>query len=129
MSNNDKLKELFNKLPDDNVKASFRANVMLQVVAEANRIKKRNERWVMFATATASLFMVALAIVTLSYMNVTLSSIDSFFKEFIIEISNAKILNFYLFIAFLAMILLFLDYKIRDLYNRRKERSGDKVLK
>lgn len=42
---NDILKDLFSRMPEEELPASFRANAIRQIMAEAERIRKRNERW------------------------------------------------------------------------------------
>lgn len=39
---NDILKDLFSRMPEEELPASFRANAMRQIMAEAERIRKRN---------------------------------------------------------------------------------------
>ena len=43
---NDILKDLFSRMPEEELPASFRANAMRQIMAEAERIRKRNERFI-----------------------------------------------------------------------------------
>ena len=38
---NDILKDLFSQMPEEELPASFRANAMRQIMAEAERIRKR----------------------------------------------------------------------------------------
>ena len=56
---NDILKNLFSRMPEEELPGSFRANVMQQILAEAERIHKRNERWGWIAVISASLLMSA----------------------------------------------------------------------
>ena len=59
---NDILKDLFSRMPEEELPASFRANAIRQIMAEAERIRKRNERWGWIAVIAASLLMVGIAI-------------------------------------------------------------------
>ena len=52
---NDILKDLFSRMPEEELPASFRANAIRQIMAEAERIRKRNERWGWIAVIAASL--------------------------------------------------------------------------
>ena len=41
---NDILKDLFSRMQEEELPVSFRANMMQQIMAEAERIRKRDER-------------------------------------------------------------------------------------
>ena len=68
---NDILKDLFSRMPEEELPASFRANAIRQIMAEAERIRKRNERWGWIAVIAASLLMVGIAIASFLYMNIS----------------------------------------------------------
>ena len=57
-------------MPEEELPASFRANVMRQIMAEAERIRKRNERWGWIAVIAASLSMIGIAIASFLYMGI-----------------------------------------------------------
>lgn len=115
---NDILKDLFSRMPEEELPASFRANAMRQIMAEAERIRKRNERWGWIAVIAASLLMVGIAIASFLYMNI--SSIS-------VQIPNMSTLPFYAYIGILALILLGADYKFRQLFKRRQMSQKEKM--
>ncbi len=73
---NDILKDLFSRMPEEELPASFRANAIRQIMAEAERIRKRNERWGWIAVIAASLLMVGIAIASFLYMNISPISVQ-----------------------------------------------------
>ena len=113
---NDILKDLFSRMPEEELPASFRANAMRQIMAEAERIRKRNERWI--AVIAASLLMVGIAIASFLYMNISPISV---------QIPNMSTLPFYAYIGILALILLGADYKFRQLFKRRQMSQKEKM--
>ena len=114
---NDILKDLFSRMPEEELPASFRANAMRQIMAEAERIRKRNERWGWIAVIAASLLMVGIAIASFLYMNISPISV---------QIPNMSTLPFYAYIGILALILLGADYKFRQLFKRRQMSQKEK---
>lgn len=115
---NDILKDLFSRMPEEELPASFRANAIRQIMAEAERIRKRNERWGWIAVIAASLLMVGIAIASFLYMNISLISV---------QIPNMSTLPFYAYIGMLALILLGADYKFRQLFKRRQMSQKEKM--
>ena len=115
---NDILKDLFSRMPEEELPASFRANAMRQIMAEAERIRKRNERWGWIAVIAASLLMVGIAIASFPYMNISPISV---------QIPNMSTLPFYAYIGILALILLGADYKFRQLFKRRQMSQKEKM--
>ena len=115
---NDILKDLFSRMPEEELPASFRANAMRQIMAEAERIRKRNDRlgWISFIAA--SLIMVGFAIASFLYMNISPISV---------QIPNMSTLPFYAYIGILALILLGADYKFRQLFKRRQMSQKEKM--
>ena len=114
---NDILKDLFSRMPEEELPASFRANAIRQIMAEAERIRKRNERWGWIAVIAASLLMVGIAIASFLYMNIPPISV---------QIPNMSTL-FYAYIGMLALILLGADYKFRQLFKRRQMSQKEKM--
>ena len=110
---NDILKDLFSRMPEEELPASFRANAMRQIMAEAERIRKRNERWGWIAV-----LMVGIAIASFLYMNISPISV---------QIPNMSTLPFYAYIGILALILLGADYKFRQLFKRRQMSQKEKM--
>ena len=115
---NDILKDLFSRMPEEELPASFRANAIRQIMAEAERIRKRNERWGWIAVIAASLLMVGIGIVSFLYMNISPISV---------QIPNMSTLPFYAYIGMLALILLGADYKFRQLFKRRQMSQKEKM--
>ena len=115
---NDILKDLFSQMPEEELPASFRANAMRQIMAEAERIRKRNERWGWIAVIAASLLMIGIAIASFLYMNIPPISV---------QIPNMSTLPFYAYIGMLALILLGADYKFRQLFKRRQMSQKEKM--
>ena len=115
---NDILKDLFSRMPEEELPASFRANAIRQIMAEAERIRKRNERWGWIAVIAASLLMVGIAIASFLYMYISPISV---------QIPNMSTLPFYAYIGMLALILLGADYKFRQLFKRRQMSQKEKM--
>ena len=113
---NDILKDLFSQMPEEELPASFRANAMRQIMAEAERIRK--ERWGWIAVIAASLLMVGIAIASFLYMNIPPISV---------QIPNMSTLPFYAYIGMLALILLGADYKLRQIFERRQTSQKEKM--
>ena len=115
---NDILKDLFSRMPEEELPASFRANAIRQIMAEAERIRKRNERWGWIAVIAASLLMVGIALA--SFLNMIIIPISE-------QIPNMSTLPFYAYIGMLALILLGADYKFRQLFKRRQMSQKEKM--
>lgn len=113
---NDILKDLFSRMPEEELPASFRANVMRQIMAEAERIHKRNERWGWVAVVAASLLMIGIAIASFLYMGIPKISVS---------IPDMSALPFYVYIGMLTLILLGADYKFRQIFKRRQMSRKD----
>ena len=60
----DLLGDLFKRIPEEELPASFRSNVMRQIMLESAKAKKRDERFSLLAAIVASLIMISLAIVS-----------------------------------------------------------------
>ncbi len=111
---NDILKDLFSRMPEEELPASFRTNVMRQIMAEAERIRKRDERWGWIAVIAASLLMIG----SFLYMGIPKISV---------QIPNMSTLPFYAYIGMLALILLGVDYKFRQIFKRRQMSQKEKM--
>lgn len=107
--NKDILKNLFSNMPEETLPDSFRINVMQQVMRESVRLKKRNERWGLLAVILASLTIVSLSVIAVIYAGIPKISMPKI---------DLPIFNFYLFIGALTLILLLLDYKLRQLFHK-----------
>ncbi len=108
--NDDALRNLFHRLPEEELPVSFREKMMEKVMHEAIRIKKRNERLSLLALILACLFIVALAVLSIIYMKLPK-----------IEFSMPELTSmpFYLYIGVLALILLGGDYLFRKRYMKK----------
>lgn len=111
---NDYLKDLFGRLPEEPLPADFRVQIMQKIREEAIRAGKRNERLSRFCLILASLVMLALGIAAVIYLGVPKFS-------FTISAEAVQTLPFYLYIAFLAFLLLFADHYFRKKYRERQE--------
>ena len=87
---NDPLKELFRRMPEEELPTAFRENMMKQIMSEARRMEKRNERWGWLAIAAASLLMLGIAIASFLYMDI---------QKISIQIPNLSMLPFYIYIS------------------------------
>lgn len=115
---NDILKDLFSRMPEEELPASFRANVMRQIMAEAERRRKLGERWGWIVVITASLLMIGLAAASFLYMGLPKISV---------QIPDMSMLPFYAHIGILALILLGADYKFRQIFKRRQTSQKEKM--
>lgn len=115
---NDILKDLFGRMPEEELSASFRTNVMRQIMAEAERRRKREERWGWIAVVAASLLMIGIAIASFFYMGIPKISVP---------IPDMNTFLFYVYIGMLALILLGADYKFRQIYKRRQMSQKEKM--
>ena len=111
----DILENLFRQMPEEELPASFRLNVMQQIAQETVKVKKRNEWFGLAAVIAASLGMLGMAVAFLFYMD---------FPQIIwpnkIEWPqiDLPIFSFYFYIGILTLILLFLDYKLRKVFHK-----------
>lgn len=109
----DPLKELFDRLPGEPLPASFRRVMMHQIMEEAVKVKKRTERLTLLAVICASLFMIALGVLALYYLDV---------PE--LELHTLKLPSFSLLLPYVPMVVLLLvlllgDYWMRRLYYKK----------
>ena len=88
----DLLGDLFKRIPEEELPASFRSNVMRQIMLES------------------SLIMISLAIVSFVYMEIPKIAIPTI---------STSALAFYLYIGAITLILLLADYKVRNLFHKK----------
>lgn len=100
---------LFRQLPEKELPAAFRFNVMQQVMKEAVKQQKRNERIGILMVALASLLMIGLAVATLLYIDL---------PRIRIPLIDPAGLPFYLYIGSLTLVLLWGDHKLRRLFHK-----------
>lgn len=116
----DILQDLFNRMPQERHSEPLRSNIMYQIMKEAKRMHKRDERLNMFAFITALFLMTGTALGFFYYINGTYSlTLPK------ITLPDLSLFPFYLYIGFLALILLGIDHKFREIYKKKykKERS------
>ena len=106
----DLLGDLFKRIPEEELPASFRSNVMRQIMLESAKAKKRDERFSLLAAIVASLIMISLAIVSFVYMEIPKIAIPTI---------STSALAFYLYIGAITLILLLADYKLRNLFHKK----------
>ena len=102
----DLLGDLFKRIPEEELPASFRSNVMRQIMLESAKAKKRDERF----SLLAALIMISLAIVSFVYMEIPKIAIPTI---------STSALAFYLYIGAITLILLLADYKLRNLFHKK----------
>ncbi len=105
----DKWEDLFRQLPEKELPPAFRFRVMQQVMQEAVRRQKRNERIGILLVSLASALMAGLAIAALFYIDLPRLSIP-----FI----RWGELHFYLYIGVLSLVLLWVDHKLRRAFHK-----------
>lgn len=108
----DLLEDLFKHIPEEELPASFRSNVMRQIMLESAKAKKRDERFSLLAAIAASLIMISLAIVSFIYMGIPQITLP--------KISTSA-LSFYIYIGSIAFLLLWGDYKLRNRFKKRQK--------
>ncbi len=109
----DPLKRLFTQLPKERLSETFRSDMMQQIMAEAIRIKKRNERLAMVAVIAASVIMLALGVLAVIYLGLPKLVID---WPKIPSLTSAPLA---LYVGALSLLLLFADYQLRKTYKRK----------
>ena len=107
--NPDILENLFRQMPEEELPASFRLNVMQQIAKETVKVRKRNEWFGLAAVIAASLLMLAIAAVSFFYMELPPISWPKI---------NLSALSFYFYIGILSLLLLFADYKLRKAFRK-----------
>jgi len=122
MNTNEKdwLEQLFQRLPKEELVASFREDMMKRITAEAVRIKKRNEQLGWLSVVLASLTIIGLAVAAI--IRVSGTPQWNFPKLHI----NMEAIPFYLYIGALALILLVVDHFASRAY-KKKHQSIDKT--
>lgn len=95
---------------EEELPASFRSNVMRQIMLESAKAKKRDERFSLLAAIVASLIMISLAIVSFVYMEIPKIAVPTI---------STSALAFYLYIGAITLILLLVDYKLRNLFHKK----------
>lgn len=116
-NNKDYLHDLFSQLPEKQLSPDFRMRMMRQIEQEALRIQKRNRRFSWLALGLASAGLLVLGILTLIHLELSLPS-------FRLSAEALATVPFYLYIVFLAFLLLLADHYLRKRYREKhKEES------
>lgn len=109
--NPDIFEDLFRQMPEEELPATFRLNVMQQIARETIKVNKRNEWLGLAAVIAASLLMLAMAVASFFYIKLP--------EQWSMQISwpaidwNLPAFSFYFYIGILSLVLLFADYMLR----------------
>ncbi len=106
----DILQHLFRKMQREEPPVTFRNSVMQQILQEAMKKKKREERLGLFAVIFSSLVIISLGIAGLVYLD---------FKTLHIHIPDFSTAPFYIYIGILGLILLAFDHLMRKAYYKK----------
>lgn len=104
--------QLFGQLPEERLPMDFRATLMQKVMRQAAVKRKRSERLGWLALILASIALIALAVASLAYLDFTWPHFELF---------KGDSYPFYGSIGVLALLLLVVDYKLRQLYFSHKK--------
>jgi hypothetical protein len=106
----DVLKSIFDRMPEEKLPSSFQSVVMQRIEKEAVRISKRNGRLRLLALISASGTVVGVVVAALIYLDIP--SIG-------IEIPPVSFPPFYPIFGLLALVLLVADHLLRRLYKNK----------
>ncbi|MDR2496139.1 MAG: hypothetical protein LBD21_03340 [Tannerellaceae bacterium] len=109
----EQLKRLLKRLPEPELPASFRENIMHRILAEAERSKKRSERIGWLLVSLASLSFVGLGAAALIRINRISPA------EFDMLALSLPSMPFYLYIGALALVLLGMDHIFVKAYRKK----------
>jgi len=115
----DVFQDLFRHLPEAELPASFRSNMMQKILHESAKRKKRSERVGLFATLATSIFIITFGILTIFYLRTPIEETE--ISTVAIEIPDLTMFPFYTFIGMLALLLLFADYKLRKNFSKKHQ--------
>ena len=113
---NDFLQKMFQQLSETPLSEDFRLRMMQQIKAEEARQKKRNERWAWTALITLSLCIFGIGALAIFYLDVPKFSLS-------ISMQALETLPFYIYITFLALLLLLGDHFIRRKYYEKHSKQ------
>ncbi len=114
----DLLKELFFQLPREKYSDQLRSKIMYHVMLEAERMHKRNERLNRLICVFSLVLMVVFAFGVFYYIN---ESFDFTIPD--ISFPDLSLFPFYIYIGFLALILLGIDHKFREIYKKKHKKE------
>jgi hypothetical protein len=106
---NDWLKPLFSRLPEEDLSASFREEMMKRIQAASDRTKRRNELLGLLAVVLASLAIMGLAAGALVYTGI----------PHLKKMPEPLSLPFYSYIGALALLLQGFDHLLRRAYRKK----------
>lgn len=115
-NNPDIFENLFRQMPEEELPAPFRLNVMQQIARESIKVNKRNEWLGLAAVVAASLLMLAIAVASFFYIRLP--------EQWSMQISwpaidfNLSAFSFYFYIGILSLVLLFADYRLRKRFRK-----------
>jgi hypothetical protein len=113
----DVFQDMFRRLPEAELSASFRSDMMQKILQESAKMKKRSERVGLFATIATSIFIIAFGVLTIFYLRTPVEETE--IPAVAIETPELTMFPFYTFIGVLTLLLLFADYKLRKNYSKK----------
>jgi len=113
-SEKDYLQGLFQRLPEEPLPFEFRTQIMQQIMQETIRLKKRNQRLSWIALIFASIIILGLGALAIIYIGFPMNS-------FSLSMEALQTVPFYIYIAFLALLLLFADHYFRKRYKQKHD--------
>ena len=106
----DILKSIFSRMPDEQLPSTFQSEMMQRVRKETVRLAKRNERYHVLALIAGSLIMIGLAVTALIYMDM---------PQLTTGFPRISIPSSYIYFGLLVLVLLCSDHLIRQYYYKR----------
>ena len=123
--NEDRWKDLFRKLPAEQLPEGFRGHLMERVRKEALRMQRRKERVGLFAVILGALCMLMVGLagiyVFIEYTNTEAVPIDFGMTGYVVSFLNSTYGSFFVYIGGLALLLLMADAWFRKLYFKHKD--------
>lgn len=125
----DKLKDLFSRMPLDAPSMSFENNLMKKIRAEQLLIERNKKRLSILYVSIGIVAMLVLPIVLLYFMDISILEYIPDTKDYIAEYFQFPIIkinttqSLYLFITIGATTLLLIDAVIRKLISKRKNKE------
>lgn len=110
----DILKSIFSRLPDDTLPPGFQSEMMQQIKKEATRIAKRNQWLSALALIVATMITIGLAVAALVYMGI---------PPITTELPSLTIPSYYIYFGLLVLLLLFTDSILRQIYYKKHSRT------
>lgn len=108
----DYLEGLFRQLPEETLPSDFRMRIMQQITEETERVKRRNRYLSWVALVVASIVILGLGILAIIHIGFPKITVT-------ISMDALKTIPFYVYIAFLAFLLLLGDHYFRKRYREK----------